>query len=333
VTLNTAFDRVPLPSLPPGELTAERLDQAVRAWVTSPPVRALAEVSGWTWPDGRDTAGLLAELVRQSDDWDFRRRQERDAIGAEPARVNDRVIPDGLVLSAADALGLVAAEPAPDGTYSHLVVLSGLVRACVNRTAHAAHLLEHGLRAASTAVLGAHRALSDGEREQAGVLDLAAAVDEAEVILAAARRAFRLGEPLAAQVSLPWSGGWDPARQGASAWFRWKDAEVVIAPSAAPAQRRANTDDQLRYWAAGAGIGPADRVLLLTTQIYVPFQQLVGLRVLGLERGCAVACCGVDAATSVLPPATFGGRSYLQEVRSALRAAGELMAAAQRAGG
>jgi hypothetical protein len=333
VTLNTGFDRVPLPSLPPGELTAQLLDQPLRTWVTSSPVRALADASGWTWPADRDTAGLLAELVRQSADWDFRGRKERDFIGAEPARVNGRVIPDELVLSAADALGLVQAEPVPDGTYTHLVVLSGLVRACVNRTAHAAALLEHGLRAASTVVLGAHRELSEGEREQAGVLGLAAATDEAEAVLAAARRAFGLGEPSESQLSAPWSAGWDDARQGASAWFRWKDVEVVIAPSAEPAQRRANTDDQLRYWAAAAGIGPADRVLLLTTQIYVPFQQLVGLRILGLERGCAVACCGVDAATSVIPPATFGGRSYLQEVRSALRAAGELMAAAQRAGG
>jgi hypothetical protein len=44
--------------------------------------------------------------------------------------------------------------------------------------------------------------------------------------------------------------------------------------------------------------------LLLTTQIYVPYQQFGGLEVLGIERGCSVYCCGVDAASSYLPAAS-----------------------------
>ena len=94
-----------------------------------------------------------------------------------------------------------------------------------------------------------------------------------------------------------------------------------------------NTEDQLRYWAAQHEIGRDDRVLLLTTQIYVPFQQLVALRVLGIERGCAVHYCGVDAESSFLPGLSFSGRSYLQEVRSALLAADTLMTAAREASG
>ncbi len=105
---------------------------------------------------------------------------------------------------------------------------------------------------------------------------------------------------------------------------------MLIAPSGAP-DRRVNTVDQLRYWASGNGIGREDRALLLTTQIYVPYQQFGGLQVLGIERGCGVYCCGVDAASSYLPAASFSGRSYLQEIRSALRAAAQLLAAARQA--
>jgi hypothetical protein len=41
----------------------------------------------------------------------------------------------------------------------------------------------------------------------------------------------------------------------------------------------------------------------------------------------------VDAEGSFLPGASFSGRSYLQEIRSALSAASELMAAARQAEG
>ena len=94
--------------------------------------------------------------------------------------------------------------------------------------------------------------------------------------------------------------------------------------------RRVNTPDQLRYWASRNGIGRDDRVPLLTTQIYAPFQQFSGLQVLGIERGCAV-WCGVDAENSFLPGVSFTGRSYLQEIRSALLAAARLMTAVQEA--
>jgi hypothetical protein len=103
-------------------------------------------------------------------------------------------------------------------------------------------------------------------------------------------------------------------------------------PSSEPG-KRVDTVAQLRYWATQNGIGLDDRVLLLTTQIYVPFQQMTALRVLGIERGCAVYCCGVDAESSFLPGLSFSGRSYLQEVRSALLAASEIMTAVQKTGG
>jgi hypothetical protein len=329
------FGSVPLPSLAPGELTAARLDPVLRDWVSSAPVRALAEASGWDWPSCWGTGDLLRHLAELSGDWDFRGREggvERDFIGAQAAEVNGRLIAEELIVSAAEALGLVSATPVPDERFSALVVLSGLVRACVNRTRHAADLVQNGVQADSVTVLGGHRKLSDGEREQAAQLGFGEQFDEADVILATTRQAFGLGEPQHAKESGPRPGEWDDRLWSAWAHYAWPGAQVLIAPSGAPG-RRVNSVDQLRYWASENGIGRDDRVLLLTTQIYVPYQQFGGLQVLGIERGCSVYCCGVDAANSYLPPASFSGRSYLQEIRSALRAAAQLLAAAQEADG
>jgi hypothetical protein len=331
----TRFEPVPLPALPPGELTAARLDPVLRDWASSAPVRALAEASGWEWPSCSDTGELLRRLAGLSADWDFRGRGggvERNFIGAEAAVVNGREIPEELITSAAWALGLVSATPVPADRFTSLVVLSGLVRACVNRTRRAWELLRGGVRADSVSVLGGHRELRGDELVLAKEQGFGEPFDEADVVLAATRRAFGLGEPGRSEASGPSRSDWDNELWSAEARYRWPGVEVLIVPSGEPG-KRVNTEGQLRYWASRHEIGREDRILLLTTQIYVPFQQMVGLRVLGIERGCAVHCCGVDAEGSFLPRASFSGRSYLQEIRSALSAASGLMAAARQAEG
>ncbi len=322
------FDPVPLLAPAPGELTAERLEVPLRRWVDSEPMRVLATASGWEWPTGLDTAVLIGRLAELSADWDFRKQGghvERNLIGTEPAVVNGREVPETLITAAAQALGLVNASPVPVEPFTALVVLSGLVRACVNRTRYAAELMHGGLHAKSVAVLGGHRNLGGDEPAMAAQLGLGDSFDEAEVLVAATREAFGLGEPIAMAESAPPPPSWDDTLWGESAHYDWGHVDVTIVPSSEPATRRVNTVDQLRYWAQQRGIGSSDRVLLLTTQIYVPFQQLAGLQVLGIERGCQLYCCGVDPDNSALPGRKFGGRSYLQEIRSALLAARDLV--------
>jgi hypothetical protein len=333
-TAGRRFEPVALPAGEGGAYDAVAIDRALRDWVTSPPLRALADASGWEWPAGADTLALLDRLAELSADWDFRKDKERNFIEGTPAEVNGRQIPDGLVIPAARALGLVDASPVAGRVFSHLVVLSGLTRACVNRTHFAAGLLSDGLRAGSVAVLGAHRKLGGAEPEQARELGFGELSDESDVIVAAARQAFGLGEPAITEES---ESALDPEvfEQFHAAWarYRWDSVEVLIVPSSDPTLRRADTADQLRYWAGLARVGGGDDVLVVTTQIYVPYQHMEAVRVLGLERGCGVYSCGVDAAGSLLPARAFGGRDYLQEIRSALRSAPGLLRAARAAAG
>jgi hypothetical protein len=330
---HVAFDPVPLPAGEPGAYSPEVLDEALRRWVSSEPLRALADASGWDWPQERDTLELLDRLAELSADWDFRQNRERNFIEGAPAQVRGREIPQDLAIGAGRALGLVDAVAVTGRKFSHLIVLSGLVSACVNRTHRANELLRGGLAADAVVVLGAHRPLGGKEPQQARDERLGNLSDEAEVIVAATQKAFELGPPLVTEESNPRP---DPDQVAAfhlaRARYQWPSVEVVIAPSSEPETRRANTADQLRHWAEMAGVGSGHDVLILTTQIYVPYQHLETLRVLGLERGCGVYSCGVDAASSLLPRATsFAGRDYLQEIRSALRAAPGLLRAARDA--
>ena len=285
-------------------------------------MRTLAAACGWNWPRESDPLGVLSGLAELSADWDFRQNRERNYIEAAPAVINGEQIPDTLVISAARALGLVESTSPPLGReFSHLVVLSGHLRACLSRAAYAAELLSSGVRAGTVVALGAHRELGGDEPEQAIEAGLGPVRDEAQVILAAVRRAFVLGEPLSVEENPPSPDPrWPEVFHGASARYRWSSVDVVIAPSEQPENRRAKTGDQLRYWAGQTHLGREHDVLLVTTQIYAPYQHLVASRVLGLENGCGVHTCGVAKGSHARLAREFSGREYLQEIRAALRA-------------
>jgi hypothetical protein len=319
-------------------------------------MQELALASGWNWPNGGGVAAV-ERLAQLSDDWDFRGRArkattagggslqeppqsiERADMPVVPTEIGGRFVPEPLIHASAAALGLVRSQPPPAHRFSHIVILSGAAVACLNRARYAADLLGAGVEAAHVVSLGAHRLLGtrpppgrpDGmsEREQAQARGFGAVDSEWAVVLAAARQAFSLGEPEWFEESGPDLGS-EEQRLARSARYGWPDVEVVITPSERPEQRqRANTTAQLRHWLELAGLGPADHVLLVTTQIYVPYQHLVGVEVLGLGTGCGVWTCGVDAEHSTLPTRAFTGTDYLQEIRSTLLAARSLLARAR----
>lgn len=107
-------------------------------------------------------------------------------------------------------------------------------------------------------------------------------------------------------------------------------AELVVVPSPsarADRPRPANTGDQLRWWTSGPGApSNSDAVLLVTTQIYVPYQQLVAARILRqVAPACRLLTIGVTPATGTVATRSFTAQDYLQEVRSALLAAAGLL--------
>ena len=320
------FAPVPLPELDPGGPLGE-IRGALVEWVLSPPVRALADACGWPIDDGAPPQQVLDDLASRTDAWDFRGRRERDQISDADVVVDGRPLDAGLVVDAARALGLVDATPSPGRAVHHVLVLSGLARACINRCRLAADLLVGGLRAGRVSVLAANRDLSSGEQALAADLGLSSAGGEADVALAGAVRAFGLGAADDRRGSAAEEAGESWA---AWSWTTWATSasgvpvDLVVAPSSDPSARRANTADQLAFWHERTPTTPGERLLLVTSQIYVPYQYLVAVGSLGLVRGCSIDVEGVDADRAELAMREFGARDYLQEIRSALRAAATL---------
>lgn len=301
------------------------------AWLASPALRALAELSGWP-VEGSTLEADLEEIAARSADWDFRSGAERHHMTTRPAIVNGRELDEEVIVEAAAALGLIGGSM-PTGAFTHVVVLGGMAIACRNR-ARFAHDLGVRLELGDVVVLTANRPLAgvelaDVEEAGWGHLDL-----ESQAAAMAAREVYRLpDQPDRAESGaidvhgVPDTGVPDAAELERRvtwshlAWDRPVRVDLVVVPSSDPLQRRATSFDQLRFWAQRAKIDRAHRLLIVTTAHYVPYTQMLALRALALPSGCALATVG----TEWVPRGTYRGAAYLQEVRSALVAARDLL--------
>jgi len=314
-TKMAGYEPVPLPT---GAADASRAElvAGLTGWVCSRPVRDLVAAFGGELPDHLWPAGLLAWLDHFSAaHWDFRQRHgtvERDEV------VETR-FPDAtaeLVRSAATALGLIGSRPAPARRYDHLLVLGGLARSSLQRTAYAAHLVGTGaVVVGEVAALGSFRPLRPAETAE---LDLPGCGYEVDAMDLGIRAAFGYAAPAVRRSS----DGEITHRSWSVRSYRPPSGPVVhvlAAPSTEPATRRAHTSDTYHFWAGQVGPVAGDRVLVLTSQLYVPFQHCDAIRTLGLGYGCRLTEPG--------PTQRWGPDQYLQEIRSTVRSMGNLLAA------
>ena len=262
-------------------------------------------------------AGRLAALDAFTERWDTRRGRERnlaEELELKPGQ-------EELIVDASNALGLRGDPPKYD-RYDHMLMLGGLVRACVARPSYAAHLIREGeITAGEVTTLGAHRPFVGNEFEQAEQLGWGALTEEYEALDAGTRRAFELGEPEReeGERTADVGGTWGVKH------YRTADGlpvRVVAAPSSEPAVRRADTADSYTFFAEYvAKLAPGERLLLISTAIYVLPQHVAALRILALPYGVEVDTIGGKPTNRPkLPLSHYSATKYLLEVRSTVRA-------------
>jgi len=309
------------PSAPTDRLLAD-----VERWIRSEPVSVL--VSMFDGPDvlaATPLGELLDELADFSVQWDFRRGEERNL--AQTAEFADEHAAQ--IVEAADALGLVHTTRPRHESYDHLVVLGGLIRACILRPRFAAELVAEGLNVGTVTGIGAFRPLKGDEPDLAVAAGLPEVDTEFAAMVAGMSDAFGVGAPdetagetVEDNPNLSWEVAVHHVVGGPT-------IRVVAAPTTDPT-RRANTPDSYQYLADElVHIKPGDRVLAVTSAIYVPFQGADAIRMLGLPYRAVVDCGGLDVPVAREPELVqlFTPANYLQEVRSAFLALRNLFTA------
>jgi hypothetical protein len=282
------------------------LDDQIHRWIASEPMKALVTAYGKSLPDA-GVGDLLAWLDAFSDEhWDFRRhgRVERDEVRAPffDAEATD------LIVAAATALRMADTAGPPHSNYDHVLVLGGLGRACLQRTQYAAELVLDGVVSVSeVAALGSFRELTQAEKELPGLGKSGFEVDAMDV---GVRAGFSLDEPAEEDESVR-----TYRRPGLP------EVHVLAAPSSEPELRRANTPDTYEFWARRFKLRATERILVVTSGIYVPFQHCDAIQILGLKYGCGIDTIGFDPRKVRVPlaPGATNPDRYLQEVRSGIR--------------
>lgn len=317
-------------SFPPLAPDGSDAAAAIEAWTRSPALDELVRLSGGELPAGLDLPELLTWLERFSEAWDFRGGKERNLF---EARSLDPAI-EKKIKSGAAALGLVRGGTVPRGRYDHVLILGGLARACLARPLYAAKLLAEGaIEAGSVTALGGYRELKGDEvglveRVAGERIDAETVADEFDAMDAGIRAAFGLGSPdrERGEESELVGGSWRVHEYTTAAGL---PVIVAAAPSAEPGERRTNTADSLEWFATElSGLEPGQRVLMVTSDIYVPFQHADALRTIGLTNEIEVETAGIQPGD--LDPRlsqVFSADAYLQEVRSTIIAFGRLLAA------
>jgi tetratricopeptide (TPR) repeat protein len=302
---------------------AKNAPAAIAAWTDSSALRQVVTTFKGEMPEikGQIEGEKLEERLRWleefSERWDFRGGKERNLVAGSDFATEVQEV----VSQAAAALGLIGTAPPPGAAYDYVLILGGLVRACLARPLHAARLLGDGtIESSEVCALGGYRRLAGNELELAERTGHSGLVDEFEAMDVGVRGAFSLDGPLTdeGEASDVEGASWRVRTYGGE---RGTTIKVIAAPSSEPGLRRANTPDTYEWFASQlAGLRGSERILVVTSDIYVPFQHADALRMLSLPYSVEIDMVGIRAG-DVDPSLTqsFETHNYLQEIRSAIR--------------
>jgi hypothetical protein len=277
---------------------------------------ALVSEFGGILPRSASLLDLLNTLEAFSAQWDYRRGAERNFN----RQIHLGRVSEQLVFEVAVALGLGRGTLPAHGDFDHLLILGGLAPACFARCLGAADVIRQiKTRPSAITALGSLRPLV--QFEEASVRDLlkVGPADEFAALDAGLRLAFELDPVSEEEMQTGRVRNYlDP--QGVP-------VRVIAAPTERRAATRANTADTMDWFAKEiAQLSGKERLLLVTTSLYVPYQHVEGLRTLALPYQTEVEMLGIhpsDMSQRFAPD--LQTYHYLQEIRSTICALGNLV--------
>lgn len=282
----------------------------------------------------------LEWLEEFSETWDFRRKAResaastvagsQDAAGSSRWEISETGLgeeADAVVVVLADQLGLVSNVMPSRRDVDYLIVLGGARLSNLLRPQYAAELITDSVvRPREIILLGGSRSVMDSERDATDTY-APKAKTEFDLLTMGASRAFSFDpakreEEASEHTDLP-NAQWRIWRFGAEGSPLGVSVTAIEAPSLEPESRRANTADSYAFFAERLAPAHAS-CLLVTSQIYVPYQHLEGVRSLAVPFSLELETVGFPVSWHAELQGMQSPVNYLQETRSTILAARRL---------
>lgn len=296
-------------------------------WINSKIFQEVIRAFGWKDVLDQDLRKRIDILVAQSDEWDFRNKTAKiESVGTikESTRWTSHaqlLTPTQikLVEKIAKKFKLSCASTPIYDEYRAILVLGGARLSCLLRTKWAKEILIN-TSVQDIVMLGSERKVTDSERDATNTYGPEAKT-EFDLFIAAAHSVFGIDLESCKQqkhedvnATLSW-------RINSYQSCKQRNVLIMSAPSSDPNNRRANSVDTYKFYINHYKLKPFERLLFVTSPIYVPYQQLEAIRVITIPLNIQVETTGFPPEWSAGLQGMQGPQHYLQEMRSFLQSA------------
>ena len=305
------------------ETRNREVTEKIEQWIYSDALKRILATFGVTMPVYSNLRDAIGWLLQFSDEWDYRGKQHlaRDKKTNEAARwlVNDEVITDEqdkAVKEGIPLLGLIGIDTPFGKDYDYVIALGGARLSCLLRPRYAQQVIEqYSINPKAVIMLSGFRPIGDSEREATDTY-AKNAVSEYDLICAGAEKCFDLEQFKeerydSENLNLSWA---------VRVYEGVPPVICISAPSTEPDKRRANSADTYKFFFEKYDVKENTKILLVTSQIYVPYQQLEAIRTLSLPYGVKMETIGFPNEWSGNMQGMQQASNYLQEIRSTIQA-------------
>lgn len=307
--------------------TKKLVEQEITSWLMSKELSAIVESFGGTIPVSFNIKERAKWLLEFSNHWDYRAKQKtaQEHKTKESARwliSNDEITENQkkIVEDNIANLGLIGVTNPVETAFDYIIALGGARMSCLYRPQYVRQLIENERLAPRMVVmLSGMRAISDTEREATDGYALGAET-EFDLINAGAEKVFNLPKEYMEERFVCENAN----RSWAVRTYESKDYAYPIVsisgPSSEPEIRRANSADTFQFFCNKYCINEGSKILLVTSQIYVPYQQMEAIRTWAIPNDVYVETVGFPIEWNKgKQQGMMMAANYLQEIRSMIQ--------------
>ena len=302
------------------------LNERIQCWINSKELKDIVHSFGGAYPNTTSINDLAKWLLNFSERWDYRRHQQqsRDKKTQENVRwkINNDTITDeqkDIVKNSISSLGLIGVQVPIEKNFDYVIALGGARFSCLYRPQYMHELLINKIISAQKAILlSGMRPISESERAATDIY-APKAQTEYDLINTGAEQAFGI-TPNYKEERYHHQ---NPNNSWAIRQYDTADDRIplfsISGPSSEPDKRRANSADTYQFFLKKFDVKAGQKLLLITSQIYVPYQQLEALRTLALPNQLYIETVGFPVEWSNKLHGMMEPANYLQEIRSTIQ--------------